>query len=191
MNFFLICGMKELFCFFEQFIDSWQSKAAVSVVLVVLGEFLQQFSSTFGADSFLLVLLFILVWFEAILAGITALKTRKKFSQIITGISKIPLYCLYLFLVGAMSVSIEHSIHFGLPILNLFIAYLVASEVFSIIGFLQGLGFNIPPLLLFITTGIRLKVEGAIKTGMGAKEADTSDSTRDETKSSDESKKGG
>lgn len=142
----------------------WQGKLMLAVVLTVAAQVIEQFCSSFGADTLLLLFLLGLVFVDLILGFVAMLKTRNiTAGGILQGVLKLPLYCLYLFLVGVVSISLEHSVQIGLPILNTFIGYLIACEVFSIVLCLKGMGVEVPYLLVYMATELRDRVEAKFK----------------------------
>lgn len=146
------------------FFQHWQGKLMLSIILTVIAQSIEQFGFSFGADTLLLLFLLGLVFVDMALGFVTMLKTRSiTFGGILQVALKLPLYCLYLFLVGVISTSLEHSIQVGLPILNVFIAYLIACEVFAIILYLKGLGIEVPSALTYLATELRTRLEGKLK----------------------------
>lgn len=132
----------------------------IAVILATVMEAIEQFGSSFGADVLLLLFLFGTVFLDVILNFVGMIKIRQiTAGNIVEGILKLPLYCLYLFLVGVISISLQHSIQIALPIMNVFVAYLVTSEAFSIILRLREMGVKVPALLVTLVTEIRQKVE--------------------------------
>lgn len=152
--------MQELFFYIGQLLSSWKEKMALSAALAVCMRLLEQFCKTFDVDSFLVLLLLTLVLVDLFLGLLISIKrhTSNRHS-IVRGVLKLPLFCLYLFLVGAIGISIEHSLGVGLPVLNIFVAYLIATEVFTIIYQLSVLGAKVPPLLLLMVHGFKIKIE--------------------------------
>lgn len=118
----------------------------------------------FGADSFLLALVFLLTCFDLFL-GITQACIKQCFSAptLKRGLAKLPLYCIYIFLIAVMSISLQRSTGFGGGLLNLFLAYLCITEIFSIIKNFERLGLYMPPLLQHIVYGVSHKIEKTIK----------------------------
>lgn len=132
----------------------------ISIILTVTLEIIEQFCHAFAADTILLLMLIAVTFMSIGLHFIVLIKTKDfRYSMILEGIFRLPLYCLYLFLVGSIGLSIEHSIQIGLPILNLFIAYLISGEAFSIVTYLNKLGVKVPSLLVYITTTMRNRIE--------------------------------
>lgn len=140
----------------------WE-KFMLAIIMTTLAQILEQFSASFGADTLLLLLLFSLLFIDIFLSYVTFLKKGTKVLPIVTTTLKIPLFCLYLFLVGVIAVSLEHSISFALPLLNLFIAYLAASETIVIISDLQNLGVNVPGLLVIMSANFKKKLEDRLQ----------------------------
>lgn len=160
--------MHWLSTFVEQLFAAWQEKFVLASVLAVSIQLLEQFSTTFDADSFLIVLLLSLVLIDCFLAIVNSIKRRTfTFGLAARAALKLPLFCLYLFLVGAIGISIEHSVKVGLPILNIFVAYLIATEAFVIIRYLYVLGVKIPPLLLFLLRSFKDRIEAVLKGSIG------------------------
>lgn len=154
---------------------NWQGRCMLAVILTVIFEMIEQFAHTFSADIALLLLLLGVTFLGIGLHFVVLLKTADfRTSAIIEGIFRLPLYCLYLFLVGSIGISVEHSIQVALPILNLFISYMIASEIFSIVSSLRKLGVKVPTLLVFLATDLRNKVENKIGSKMQENQKDKS-----------------
>lgn len=151
----------------------WQGKLMLAIILTVAAQIIEQFGAAFGADTLLLLFLLGLVFIDLMLGFVTMLKTRNiTAGGILQGILKLPLYCLYLFLVGVVSTSLEHSVQVGLPILNAFIAYLIACEVFAIVLYLKNLGVEVPGVLIYLATELRDRVEAKWKKPPAKREED-------------------
>lgn len=141
----------------------WE-KFMIGIIYTITAQILEQFSQSFGADSMLLLMLFSLVFLDLALSYMIMLKKRiYSAARIIQIGMKLPLFCLYLFLVGVIAVTLEHSIQFALPLLNLFIAYLAASETVSIVADLGLLNVKVPGLLMVLTTDFKKKIEGRLR----------------------------
>lgn len=165
--------MQELSSYIAQLIESWQGKFMLSTLLTAVAWLIEQFGTAFGADSFLTILLFVVIWIELLLGLVLAIKSGRFDCQTMAqGVLKLPLYCLYLFLIASIAVSIEHSVNISLPLLNLFISYLIASEVFIIIRQLHLLGFKVPPLLLFIVRNAKGRFEHLVHKGLSVPKHD-------------------
>ena len=74
--------------------------------------------------------------------------------------SKFPAYCLYLLIVGVVNASLSRSFGgFDMPLLNLFIAYLIITDAVSVIAHMQRLGIPVPDLLRRVLLRSKRKVE--------------------------------
>ena len=89
---------------------------------------------------------------------------RGKFSCRILkrGIVKIPAYCFYILLVAAVDACMEAAFHMSLPILEAFLAYLVAQESVSVMGHMIRLGLPVPPMVRRILLHGKMKIEKQI-----------------------------
>lgn len=166
--------MQTFFYYTQQLTEAWQTKAAFSGIVAAGVSYTIDFNdfettfealvNLFGFDSFLFAIVFLLVAVDFGL-GILSAAIKKKFSLPIfrRGLSKLPLYVLYIILVGLAAVCMQRSIGYGGGLLNLFLAYLSITEVFSIIKNLERLGVYMPPLLVHIVHGVQSKIENTIK----------------------------
>ena len=96
--------------------------------------------------------------------GLIEAVSRRKFSCRIfgRGILKIPCYCAYILVVGAVDISMAVALHVDLPILELFIAYLIATDAVSVTGHMIRLGLPVPKQLRKIILHAQLKAEKEI-----------------------------
>lgn len=167
--------MLDLIYHTEHLAAVWQNKLIGSVALagiawtfnvdtLVIKQAAESLFVLFGADCFLLFLVFLLVCLDFAL-GIMQACYKKRFSWPIfkRGISKYPLYTVYIFLMATMSISLHRSTGYGSGLLNLFLAYLCMTEIFSIIKNFERLGVYVPPILLHIIYGVSHKIEKTIK----------------------------
>lgn len=179
--------MQEFSHYIDQFFESWQGKLMLSTILTTASQLVEQFGATFGADTFLVLLLFCLVWLDLGLGIVVAVRTGSfTYATVGQGIIKLPIYCLYLFLIGSIGVSIEHSISLTLPLLNLFIAYLTASEVFIIVKQLQILGVKVPPLLLFVVRGAKFRFENTVRKNLPLDDSLSEEEKQEQAQEEDE-----
>lgn len=138
----------------------WQAKGMIAVILTVVFEAIQKFCKAFNADIALVLFLLSVTFMGVALHFTVLLKTSNYTTKnVLAGVFRLPLYCLYMFLVGILCLSVEHSINIGVPALNLFIAYLVACESFSIVSSLRDLGVQVPTLLLFLVSDLKNRIE--------------------------------
>lgn len=151
------------FSFWELF-ESWEIKLLLSTILTVWFQAIEQFCSIFGADTLLVLLFFALVWLDLAFGLILIVKKREfTYTAIGRGLIKLPIYCLYLFLVGSVAISIQRSMQISIPLLNLFVSYMVASEAFVIISQLRLLKIYVPPLFLLLVRGVKKKTEAMVR----------------------------
>ena len=127
----------------------WPVKASLAAVATWL--------STEPALLYWLVAL----WAADLCFGLWEAFKRSKFSCRVLkrGALKIPAYCLYVVLVAAVDSCIELAFHTELPILEAFIAYLVAQESVSVMGHMIRLGFPVPSMVRRILLHGKKKIE--------------------------------
>ena len=86
------------------------------------------------------------------------------------GALKFPAYCLYLLIVGVVNASLSRSFGgFDMPLLNLFIAYLIITDAVSVIAHMQRLGIPVPDLLRRVLLRSKRKVERRVDGPTGIK----------------------
>lgn len=84
------------------------------------------------------------------------------------GALKFPAYCLYLLIVGVVNASLSRSFGgFDMPLLNLFIAYLIITDAVSVIAHMQRLGIPVPDLLRRVLLRSKRKVERRVDEAVG------------------------
>lgn len=124
--------------------SAWQVKAGVGTVIA-------SFCSLFGMDERIFTMLCIAV-FADFLCGVGEALKRNKFRcrAVYFGMTKVFWLIVYIGIVGLINQSLSIALDYRLSLLNLFVAYLIASDCISITGHLQGMGVKIPPLLIYI-----------------------------------------
>jgi toxin secretion/phage lysis holin len=147
--------------YLSQTFELWQEKLALGVV----------FSATlafFDIDQVLVICLFWLMLGDLLLGLFQAFKL-KTFSPAILkrGIVKYPLFCTYILLVGVVDVAFERALSIMLPLLDIFIAYMIFNEAGSILRHLETLGVRIPPLLKVLIHGGINRMEKELKDKIG------------------------
>ena len=112
------------------------------------------------------------LWVVDFAFGLYESISRGKFSCRVLkrGGLKIPAYCLYIFLVAAVDACTEMALHMSLPILELFLAYLVAQESISVMGHLIRLGLPVPPIVRRILLHGKKKIEKQVDDLLDANE---------------------
>ena len=87
------------------------------------------------------------------------------------GALKFPAYCLYLLIVGVVNASLSRSFGgFDMPLLNLFIAYLIITDAVSVIAHMQRLGIPVPDLLRRVLLRSKRKVERRVDEAVGGED---------------------
>lgn len=168
--------VEDLIYHLDNMCTSWRGKFVFGSVLSIVDALLRQFlvwhkggldtyADTSGGDPFLLTLLLLFMCVNLILGLLRSIYKRSFSARVfVRGVAKYPLYALYVFLVAGISVSMEHALGIqAVLVLNLFVAYLVACESFSIVHNLELLGVRVPPLLLFIMKGFSSRVQAMMK----------------------------
>ena len=138
--------MQELFC-------SWQIKGILASVAAFLGT----------EESLFLWL--ICMMSADLFFGLWEAFKRHKFScrMLGRGIMKYPCYCLYIVLVGAVDASFTASVGLDLPLLELFISYLVATDAVSVMGHMIRCGLPVPKRLKTIVLHAQARIEHEIE----------------------------
>ena len=104
------------------------------------------------------------MWCADLAFGLFEAVKRGKFSCRVfkRGALKIPAYCLYVVLVAAVDTCMELALHMSLPVLEAFIAYLVAQESVSVMGHMIRLGLPVPPMVRRILLHGKARMERQI-----------------------------
>ena len=125
-------------------IAGWEFKAVTGTAFAAVCSFLD-------IDQRIAIILCIAIAADFFLGMLDAQK-RKRFRcrAVAFGMTKIFWYIVYIGIVSAISQTVSFSIGYRLPLLDLFMSYLVASDCVSITGHLQSLGVPVPPLLRYI-----------------------------------------
>lgn len=131
---------------------SWQIKAAFAAVAAWL-----------STEPVLLYWL-VAMWAVDLSFGLFEAFKRGKFScrLLKRGGLKFPAYCLYVGLVAGVDKCIEQAFHMPLPLLEAFLAYLVAQESVSIMGHMMRLGWPVPAIVRRILVHGKKKIEKQI-----------------------------
>ena len=131
---------------------SWQIKAAFAAVAAWL-----------STEPVLLYWL-AAMWAADLGFGLYEALRRGKFScrMLKRGGLKFPAYCLYVALVAGVDKCVEQAFHMPLPLLEAFLAYLVAQESVSIMGHMIRLGLPVPPMVRRILVHGKKKIERQI-----------------------------
>jgi phage-related holin len=136
----------------EALVALWPAKAAIAVV------------ATWLATEPALLYWLAIMWGADWGFGLYEAFHRKKFScrMLKRGALKFPAYCVYIVLVAAVDACIEVAFHVSVPLLEAFLAYLVAQESISVMGHMIRLGLPVPPIVRRILMHGKRKVEKQI-----------------------------
>lgn len=131
---------------------AWQIKAGLAAV-----------AAWFSTEPTLIYWL-VSMWCADLFFGLWEALRRGKFScrLLKRGALKIPAYCLYVVLVAAVDSCMELALHMSLPVLEAFIAYLVAQESVSVMGHMIRLGLPVPPMVRRILLHGKARMERQI-----------------------------
>lgn len=131
---------------------SWHIKGAIAAV-----------AAWFSTEPALLYML-VIMWCADLAFGLFEAFKRGNFSGRILkrGVIKIPAYCLYIGLVAAIDSSIEIALHMKLPLLEAFLAYMVAQEAISVMGHMIRLGLPVPAMVRRILYRGKHKIESQV-----------------------------
>lgn len=138
----------------------WPQKAAVSAAVAGCTQF-------FGGDV-VLVWLVCAMWAADLSCGLIEALRRGRFHcrLFARGVLKLPTYCLYLALVGAISISMSRAFGVRLPLLDMFCAYLLATDAVSVMGHMIRLGMPVPRTLRRVILRGQAKIQHSVETLM-------------------------
>jgi len=138
--------------YLTELVQGWQFKGALAAV-----------SAFFGTEPVLFG------WLIGLLAldlafGLAESIKRKRFScrKLGRGVLKIPCYCLYIILVGAVDSTVSTSLGWDTPLLELFVSYLVATDAISCMTHMVRLGLPVPERLRRLIVYARCRVDHEI-----------------------------
>ena len=139
--------------YFEQLIDCWPEKLTFGAICGTL-------SSAFGGDVFLWGSCFGMLTADLVLGLWSAFSTGR-FSYVILerGIIKFPAYAVYIILASVLQRTVSQAFGAVVPLLDMFLAYLVFTDAISVLRHLKELGLPVPPLLEAIAQRGRKKIE--------------------------------
>jgi toxin secretion/phage lysis holin len=143
--------------YISQTFELWQQKLALGTVFAGALLF-------FNVDQVLALGLFCLMGADLALGLFQAFKLGTYSPKILKrGVIKYPLFCAYILLVGLIDVAFERALSIMLPVLDIFMAYMIFNEAGSILRHLEALGCAIPPLLKVLVHGGINRLEKEVK----------------------------
>lgn len=164
--------------------ESWQEKLALGGFLTFItsvfcdskhayDNILHGYAAVFGGDPFLVRLLIVLFLCDLGLGLLCSFVKRDENGKRLwnpaifgRGVCKAPVYGVYVIVVAFVATSLEHSVGWGTPILNCFVAYMTIGESRSVLKNVEKLGMKIPPLLSWLVHGAHEKIENALKSNL-------------------------
>lgn len=146
-----------------------QSLLALWPEKAVIGSCVAGAVSLFGGDAYLLWMLGAMLVADFAFGLADAVRRRHfRCRMLAHGALKFPAYCLYLLIVGVVNASLSRSFGgFDMPLLNLFIAYLIITDAVSVIAHMQRLGIPVPDLLRRVLLRSKRKVERRVDEAVG------------------------
>lgn len=154
--------MEGLAYYTQSLLALWPEKA-------VIGSCVAGVVSLFGGDAYLLWMLGAMLVADFAFGLADAVRRRHfRCRMLAHGALKFPAYCLYLLIVGVVNASLSRSFGgFDMPLLNLFIAYLIITDAVSVIAHMQRLGIPVPDLLRRVLLRSKRKVERRVDEAVG------------------------
>jgi toxin secretion/phage lysis holin len=119
----------------------------------------------FYGDEFLIVLLFRLMLIDLLTGVLAALKTKtwNTYLFVVRGTRKFPVYAMYIFSVACIDYGVEHALSTKVLFVEMFVTYLIATEVHSILKHMEKMGLRIAKLLLRFTSGVKKTIEHKVE----------------------------
>lgn len=136
----------------DGFLETWSGMVAAWEIKATAGAAFAAVCSFLDIDQRMIFFLCLAVIIDFVCGVIDAIK-RKRFRcrAVVFGITKIWWYIIYIGIVSCINQTLSQAFFgFRMPLLDLFVAYLVASDCVSITGHLQSMGVPVPPLLKHI-----------------------------------------
>ena len=144
----------------EGFLDAWSGIAAGWEVKALVATAFAAACSFLDIDQRIAAILCAAVIADFLCGVLDACKRgRFRCRAVIYGTTKIFWYIVYIGIVSAINQTVSYSVGMRLPLLDLFMSYLVASDCVSVTGHLQSLGVPVPPLLRMIVGKAKKNVE--------------------------------
>ena len=164
--------MMKPFAPFDGFSQAWAALWASWDIKAGLGTIIATGCSFFGRDTRIFFLLCIALAGD-FLAGVFSAIKRDRFRcrAVQYGVLKIFYYGIYLGIMGLINSSLSIAVGMQLPLLDLFVAYLVATDCISILSHLQAMGVPVPPILRSIAQKVRKTTDQKMREVATAKDA--------------------
>lgn len=116
------------------------------------------YDKLFGGDSYILALFIAVFFIDLIVGSAAAIQagrwTLRRFSL---WLIKLVTYGLCIALVAFLNGAMAHSLGLNLPLLDIVLTVLLASEILSIFVNMSEMGCPVPPVLLHLAIGVKTK----------------------------------
>ena len=159
---------------FDGFAQAWAALWASWDIKAGLGTIIATGCSFLGMDERIFYLLCAALAGDFV-SGVTSAIKRDRFRcrAVQYGVLKIFYYGIYLGVMGLINASLSIAVGMHLPLLDLFVAYLVATDCISILSHLQAMGVPVPPILKAIAQKVRKATDKKMQAAVqGCKEGE-------------------
>ena len=137
--------------------DMWPGKVAVGTALSSLCLLL-------GMDEVLFYVLLATLTGEMLTRIAVHCKRNKSLCRGLQhGLARYICYGLFLLMAVAVQMAFQRAVGVGLPIVDIFMAYLILTDCASVIGHLYVLGIPVPGILKTLVVGGRRRLEHAVR----------------------------
>jgi phage-related holin len=131
--------------------SGWYYKLLASPVFIAYGHL-------FGGDGYVLVAFCIVLLVDLFVGMARAVKNKCfQFRRLNLWLVKLVSYALCLGVVGVLNGAAEHGWGVNIPMLDTVLIILIASEAISIFENLHEIGCYVPPVLLRLAAGVKVK----------------------------------
>lgn len=147
----------------EGFVYYTQSLAALWPEKAVISSFLTGAVILFGGDAFIMWLLIGVMGADFVFGFAEAARRKHiRCRAMGRGVLKFVYYVSYIGLVGVVNVSLSRSFGIHVPLLDMFMSYLIITDTISVMAHMQRLGIPVPALLQRIVVRSRDKIERGV-----------------------------
>ena len=133
--------------------EGWPEKLTLSTIFGTL-------STLLGGEPYLWMACFGMLTADLALGLWRAIRTGEFALQIMQrGILKFPSYAIYIILSSVLENTTARAFGIDVPLVDMFLAYLVFTDSVSVLRHLEGMGFDVPPVLKTLAERGRKTVE--------------------------------
>ena len=156
--------MMRPFTIFDGLPEAWAGLWAAWEIKAAAGTLFAGVCSILDIDEKMLTCVCIALAGDFLLGMLDAFKRgRFRCRAVAFGVTKIFWYGMFITIMALLNRSFGMAVGLRLPLLDLFVAYLVASDCVSMTGHLHSMGVSVPPLLTAIAYKIRKTAERKAK----------------------------